>query len=149
MFPLVGACVFRATRQSIGPNLQRAHVRGMVRYDEFLEFEKWQHLPRKLQFEKSEGALQDGKGKAAAKYPFKYTIEKGKKYSWCSCGFSHTQPFCDGSHKQKYVISGLKPLKFIAEETKEVWFCNCKQTGNKPYCDDTCKTPEVQEVRVN
>ena len=75
-----------------GWKAERFHGSAVVcRYDEFLEMEKWQHLPKRVQFEKSEGAYQTDKGKVAGKVPFKYTIEKGKKYSWCSCGFSHTQ----------------------------------------------------------
>ena len=36
--------------------------------------------------------------KIAQKSPFVMKCEK-KKYAWCACGLSATQPFCDGSHK--------------------------------------------------
>ncbi len=52
-------------------------------------------------------------------------------YSWCSCGKSENQPFCDGSHKG----SEFKSLKFTIEEKKKVSLCLCKHTGNPPYCD--------------
>lgn len=28
--------------------------------------------------------------------PYKVTLEEGKRYSWCTCGLSEKQPFCDG-----------------------------------------------------
>jgi len=31
--------------------------------------------------------------------PYKVKVEKGKTYSWCSCGLSKKQPFCDSSHR--------------------------------------------------
>ena len=35
------------------------------------------------------------------KKPYKVIVEKGKTYSWCACGLSLKQPFCDGTHKKK------------------------------------------------
>ena len=29
---------------------------------------------------------------------FYYELKAGKRYLWCSCGRSATQPFCDGAH---------------------------------------------------
>ena len=37
--------------------------------------------------------------KKARRAPFVVTVEKDKKYFWCSCGKSINQPFCDSSHK--------------------------------------------------
>ena len=34
------------------------------------------------------------------KEPYKVQVEKGKTYSWCACGLSQKQPFCDGSHSK-------------------------------------------------
>ena len=31
--------------------------------------------------------------------PYETELVAGKKYFWCACGLSATQPFCDGSHK--------------------------------------------------
>ena len=34
------------------------------------------------------------------KSPYKVKVEKGKTYSWCTCGLSNKQPFCDGVHSK-------------------------------------------------
>jgi CDGSH iron-sulfur domain-containing protein 3 len=83
--------------------------------------------------------------RVAGLQPVKCEIEKGKKYAWCTCGLSETQPFCDGKHKG----TGLAPEVFLADESKTVWFCLCKKTCGKPYCDGSHKqiaeteTPEL------
>lgn len=74
------------------------------------------------------------KGTYIAKYiPAFVQVEEGKKYSWCKCGLSKKQPFCDGAHKG----TEFKPVRFRAEATKKVLLCRCKQTSNEPYCDFT------------
>lgn len=72
----------------------------------------------------------------AQKGPYGVEVEAGRKYLWCACGRSQTQPFCDGSHK----ATDITPVKYTAETTGKVWFCGCKQTGNRPLCDGTHKT---------
>ncbi|MCP4329000.1 MAG: CDGSH iron-sulfur domain-containing protein [Alphaproteobacteria bacterium] len=67
------------------------------------------------------------------KEPYPATVEAGKKYAWCACGLSSTQPFCDGSHK----VTDLTPVVFTAEKDGEVYLCGCKHTANKPFCDGT------------
>jgi CDGSH-type Zn-finger protein len=37
--------------------------------------------------------------KRAGDNPLAVILEEGKKYAWCTCGLSESQPFCDGSHK--------------------------------------------------
>jgi glutamate synthase domain-containing protein 2/CDGSH-type Zn-finger protein len=71
----------------------------------------------------------------AARSPAGVEVEKGKRYYWCRCGRSRSQPFCDGSHRE----TSLKPLEFTAEKTEKVYLCRCKGTGNAPYCDGTHK----------
>ena len=66
------------------------------------------------------------------KSPYKVKVEKGKIYSWCACGLSVKQPFCDGSHK---IEGNFKFLKYIAEESKDIFFCGCKLSQNPPFCD--------------
>ena len=91
------------------------------------------------------------KGIIYAKYPFKFRVEKGKSYLWCTCGHSSSQPFCDSSHRIYWTTNLIKkvqkyrPIKYVAEETKDVWFCNCKQTKTRPFCDGTHKSDAVKE----
>ena len=68
----------------------------------------------------------------AAKKPAVIELAPGT-YSWCRCGRSKNQPFCDGSHKG----TGLSPIQFTCDEKKRVALCQCKHTGNPPYCDGT------------
>ena len=71
--------------------------------------------------------------KIAQKSPYQVDVEMGKKYFWCACGRSQSQPFCDGSHKD----TGIVPVPFEANRNKTVYFCGCKHTGNRPLCDGT------------
>ncbi|XP_045626205.1 CDGSH iron-sulfur domain-containing protein 3, mitochondrial [Procambarus clarkii] len=87
---------------------------------------------------------QKEKGKAYDKKPFRITLREGKKYLWCACGYSKSQPVCDGTHLNLQLKIKQKPLVFKAPETKEVWLCNCKQSRNPPFCDGTHRTEEVQ-----
>jgi CDGSH-type Zn-finger protein len=86
------------------------------------------------------------KGKIYDKKPFKFRCEKGKVYFWCNCGHSHTQPFCDGTHKTEKLRIRLRPVKFVPTEDKDYWFCNCKQTEHRPLCDGTHKKQEIQDA---
>ncbi|GAA3939929.1 CDGSH iron-sulfur domain-containing protein [Litoribacillus peritrichatus] len=69
--------------------------------------------------------------KRASDTPFAVDVEAGKKYFWCACGLSASQPFCDGSHKG----SEFSPMKYEATESTTVFFCGCKSTLNPPMCD--------------
>ena len=69
--------------------------------------------------------------KVAAKEPVAVELETGRPYSWCTCGLSARQPFCDASHRGTDFAS----LKFTVEEPKTAYLCQCKQTKNPPYCD--------------
>ena len=53
----------------------------------------------------------------AQKGPYPVELEAGKSYSWCACGLSANQPFCDGSHRG----SAFTPVKFEATETKTAY----------------------------
>jgi CDGSH-type Zn-finger protein len=65
--------------------------------------------------------------------PSKVTLEKGKKYLFCTCGRSSDQPFCDGSHAG----TGFTPKRFEAEENGHAFLCQCKHTSDEPFCDGT------------
>ena len=67
------------------------------------------------------------------KAPYPVEVEAGKKYWWCACGRSKSQPFCDGSHKG----TGFTPVEFKADKSEKVWFCGCKRSAKKPLCDGT------------
>ncbi|MFQ5995818.1 MAG: CDGSH iron-sulfur domain-containing protein [Acidiferrobacterales bacterium] len=67
--------------------------------------------------------------------PYAVEVQEGETYSWCSCGLSATQPWCDGSHEG----TGFKPIDFIAPITAIFYMCGCKQSDNAPYCFGTCR----------
>lgn len=61
-----------------------------------------------------------------------YVVElKARAYSWCSCGRSGHQPFCDASHKG----TPFRPVVFKVPVAGEKALCGCKRTGAAPYCD--------------
>ncbi|CAG5135480.1 unnamed protein product [Candidula unifasciata] len=90
------------------------------------------------------------KGKICDKKPMNVLLEAGKKYLYCTCGYSKNQPFCDSSHKAPNFVanrphhSRYRPLPFTVEETKEYRLCLCKQSNNRPFCDGTHKRPDIQ-----
>jgi len=57
-------------------------------------------------------------------------------YSWCRCGRSSAQPYCDGSHEE----TGITPVRFEIGERKRYALCLCKHTRNQPFCDGTHKS---------
>ena len=71
----------------------------------------------------------------AQKAPFPVQVEEGKSYSWCTCGKSEKQPFCDGAHKG----TSFKSVRYEATEDKIVYFCGCKKTQKQPFCDSSHK----------
>ncbi|CAL8333382.1 unnamed protein product [Lota lota] len=82
----------------------------------------------------------------ASKKPYKVELISGKRYSWCTCGHSKKQPFCDGSHKTK--AQGLAPHRFVAEKDSTVWLCGCKYTNNRPFCDGTHKSEFITSATL-
>ena len=48
----------------------------------------------------------------------KIKLKAGKKYSFCSCGFSCSLPFCDNSHRALNATSNIqyKSMKFTSEK---------------------------------
>jgi CDGSH-type Zn-finger protein len=79
--------------------------------------------------------------------PLALTLQPGR-YSWCSCGYSNRQPFCDDSHRLEEHATNRRSYKFEVLEETTVDFCMCRHTGNPPYCDQTCKSliAAVQEL---
>ena len=66
----------------------------------------------------------------AGKKPVMVTLEPGT-YSWCACGRSKNQPFCDGSHQG----TEFQPVEFKIEAKTRVALCLCKRTQDPPFCD--------------
>ena len=66
----------------------------------------------------------------AGKEPIETSLDAGE-YWWCSCGKSHNQPYCDGSHAG----TGFTPYRFTLESRETVWLCTCKHSANPPFCD--------------
>jgi CDGSH-type Zn-finger protein len=73
----------------------------------------------------------------AQKSPFPLELAAGKKYAWCPCGRSASQPLCDGSHKG----TGISPIVITAQKSETAYFCGCKQTRTAPFCDGTHSSP--------
>ena len=69
--------------------------------------------------------------------PVEISLEEGKQYYWCTCGFSRKDPFCDGSHKKQAV--GKKSHPFVCDKAEKAWLCTCKKTNTPPYCDGSHK----------
>jgi mannose-6-phosphate isomerase-like protein (cupin superfamily)/CDGSH-type Zn-finger protein len=67
----------------------------------------------------------------ASRKGYYYEVKAGKRYMWCACGRSKTQPFCDGSHAGTEFL----PVAFTPKHDEDVIFCGCKQTGSGPFCD--------------
>lgn len=67
--------------------------------------------------------------------PMRMEVEAGKEYWWCSCGRSHNQPYCDGSHKG----TGFSPVKVVAEASGLYPFCGCRVSKLGARCDGTHK----------
>ena len=82
-------------------------------------------------------------------FPAEVTLQAGKTYSWCTCGLSEKQPFCDGKHKALWyeengeTVMTFRSLKYTPEKDETVWFCQCKHTKNPPFCDGSHKNEEV------
>ena len=71
----------------------------------------------------------------AADAPFPVELEAGQRISWCACGRSENQPFCDGQHKG----TGMVPIIEEVTEAKKVAWCGCKHSKNGPFCDGAHK----------
>ena len=56
---------------------------------------------------------------AAQKAPYAVDVEAGKNYTWCACGLSKKQPFCDGAHKAGSTIS---PIRYTAPKDGKAYF---------------------------
>jgi CDGSH iron-sulfur domain-containing protein 3 len=76
--------------------------------------------------------------KSAKKGPYVMDMQPGK-YSWCSCGRTQTEPFCDGSHER--LNTGMAPVEVEIKYPKTIAWCGCRRTAKPPYCDGTHNKP--------
>ncbi len=80
--------------------------------------------------------MSDDEPVVAQTSPYQVDLEAGRSYSWCSCGRSSKQPFCDGSHKG----TSFTPVRFTVDAAGVQNLCGCKASDDKPYCDGTHNT---------
>ncbi len=71
----------------------------------------------------------------AQKGPYVRQENGGIRRSWCSCGLSMSQPFCDGNHSLQE--TEMRPLHITLPRNGEFSWCGCKRTGTPPFCDGT------------
>lgn len=63
-------------------------------------------------------------------------------YTWCACGRSRNQPFCDGSHAG----TGIEPLTLELAEPKRIKLCLCKRSKHPPRCDGSHNRLGAEDV---
>jgi CDGSH iron-sulfur domain-containing protein 3 len=73
-------------------------------------------------------------GRVARRRPVETTLKPGN-YSWCTCGHSEQQPFCDHAHRDAAHQTNRKSYKFQVLEETTVKLCLCKKTKHPPFCD--------------
>lgn len=73
-------------------------------------------------------------GRVARRRPADVTLKPGR-YSWCTCGYSESQPFCDHAHRNTEPPTNRKSYKFQVLEEATVKLCLCKKTKQPPFCD--------------
>ena len=68
-------------------------------------------------------------------FPYNCYLQQGKVYSWCSCGISLANPWCDGLCNA--VVTRNRPVVFNVSESGYYKLCNCKFSANAPFCNGT------------
>lgn len=64
----------------------------------------------------------------------------GETYSWCACGESSTQPWCNGVC-DKFEKKGIwKAVQYMPRRDGYKLLCGCKYAVNRPKCDGSCTT---------
>tara|TARA_B100000508_G_scaffold124261_1_gene107484 strand:+ start:342 stop:587 length:246 start_codon:yes stop_codon:yes gene_type:complete len=61
--------------------------------------------------------------------PVKFTVKKGERYSFCTCGHSEKMPLCDGAHREE--APGYHSYKFEADKDQTIWLCTCMNDDDK------------------
>ena len=76
---------------------------------------------------------------AAPGAPAQRALALGAAYTYCSCGHSMSDPFCD-SACQAPALAALHaahpPISFVADKKQSAYLlCGCKRTLSPPFCD--------------
>ncbi|CAG5118355.1 unnamed protein product [Candidula unifasciata] len=135
--------------------LQLVQVR-QIETDEFIDpndpmYARWKtkvHPETPVKYHPDSLLPQPVKGKTFERLPLRLMLEADTTYTFCTCGYSKQQPFCDASHKSPHFMSTrphhlkYRPITFTVKETKEYWLCMCKQSDNRPFCDGSHKKIE-------
>jgi len=64
------------------------------------------------------------------KKPYVLDMKPGT-YSFCTCGRSEKDPFCDGKHANTY----FKPEIVKIEKDQKFYWCGCKDSDKGAKCD--------------
>lgn len=104
-------------------------------------------LPKNLLEDVYSASKQSKNGRVYDNKPFKTRCEAGKTYSWCLCGYSKSQPYCDGTHRHPHIKITQRPVRFSVAKTQDYWLCNCKQTSNRPFCDGSHKEIDLTQYK--
>ncbi len=78
--------------------------------------------------------------KVSTEKPIKFSVKKGERYSFCTCGHSSKMPLCDGAHKEK--APNFRSLKFEADKDQDVWLSECLDQSDKRFIK---KKPKVKD----
>src|SRR3990170_1443025 len=73
-----------------------------------------------------------GAPEIAGRKPIEVELEAGEKYTWCQCGRSMEQPWCD---LVGHLGTDYNGQRFTAKRTGKHLLCTCKRTKRPPYCD--------------
>eukprot|EP00961_Rhodomonas_salina_P098807 1329208-Rhodomonas_salina.2 len=71
-------------------------------------------------------------------------LEGEQEYTYCRCGLSQNQPWCDGSHEREN--TGITPMCFTAEATEKRPLCMCKRSKGMPFCDGSHRSLDPVDI---
>jgi len=75
--------------------------------------------------------------KIAQTEPVKFSVQKGERYSFCTCGHSEKMPLCDGAHREK--APGKRSYKYEAANSGDIWLCPCLKEDDPQLIKPTPK----------
>ncbi|KAM3132185.1 hypothetical protein pb186bvf_015780 [Paramecium bursaria] len=106
------------------------------RPDDITDFPEQQEIPIPESIPYPEGKYRPASVPFVAGYfPYNMYLQKGKIYSWCSCGISQNGPWCDSMCNASCTRN--RPIQFNVDTSGYYKMCNCKQSANAPFCNGT------------